>query len=113
LEDRLVSCRDAVVRRSGQHQAALKRSFEGKRVILKIDMPATKAGVDVWPGRDMPVDFPRVTKGIKANGTAITAGENQMVTEVPLVKNHIEFHPGGGGYAIRSCRSCSSPRAKN
>jgi hypothetical protein len=81
-----------------QDQKSLRMAFEGKRVILKIDMPATNSGVDVWPGRDMPVKFPDVAKLIKANGIAIRAGEEQMVTKVHLVRNHIEFQLGGGGY---------------
>ena len=81
-----------------QDEVALKKAFEGRRVILKIDMPATKDGVDVWPARELPVDFSQVAKRIKSNGVAIRAGEEQMVTKVHLVRNHIEFQLGGGGY---------------
>jgi len=81
-----------------QDETALKKAFEGKRVILKIDMPATKDGVDVWPARELPVDFSQVAKRIKGNGIAISIGEEQMVTKVHLVKNYIEFQLGGGGY---------------
>lgn len=82
----------------GQDETALRKAFEGKRVIVKIDMPATSAGVDVWPGRDIPVEFPKVAELIKANGVAIRAGDEQMITKVHLVKNNIEFQLGGGGY---------------
>jgi hypothetical protein len=81
-----------------QDETALKRAFEGKRVILRIDMPATKDGVDVWPARELPVDFSQVANRIRGNGIAIRAGEEQMVTKVHLVRNHIEFQLGGGGY---------------
>lgn len=81
-----------------QDEKALRKAFEGKRVVLKIDMPATSSGVAVWPERDLPVEFPRVAELIKANGIAIRAGEEQVVTKVHLVKDHIEFHLGGGGY---------------
>lgn len=85
-----------------QNEKALKKAFEGKRVVLKIDMPATNSGVDVWPERDLPVRFPEVAKAIKANGIAIRAGEEEMVTKVHVVKNHIEFQLGGGGYGTFS-----------
>jgi hypothetical protein len=81
-----------------QDETALKQAFEGKRVILKIDMPATSKGVDVWPERDLPVEFSDVANRLKSNGIAIRTGEEQMITKVHLVKNHIEFHLGGGGY---------------
>lgn len=81
-----------------QDEIALRKAFEGKRVILKIDMPATSEGVDVWPGRDIPVEFPTVAARIKANGVAIRTGEEQMITKVALVRDHIEFQLGGGGY---------------
>ncbi len=83
---------------SAQDETALKKAFEGKRVILKIDLPATTKGVDVWPEREIPVEFPQVAERIKSNGIAIGTGEEQMITKVHLVRNHIEFHIGGGGY---------------
>lgn len=81
-----------------QDETALRKAFEGKRVVLKIDMPATSEGVDVWPGREIPVEFPTVAARIKASGVAVRTGEEQMITKVALVRDHIEFHLGGGGY---------------
>jgi len=85
-----------------QDETALKKAFEGRRVILKIEMPATSEGVDVWPGREIPVEFPKVAARIKANGVAIRAGDEQMITKVHVVRNHIEFQLGGGGYGTFS-----------
>jgi hypothetical protein len=64
-----------------QDETALKQAFEGKRVILKIDMPATSKGVDVWPERDLPVEFSDVANRLKSNGIAIRTGEAQMITK--------------------------------
>jgi len=83
---------------AAQDETALRKAFEGKRVILRIDMPATSQGVDVWPGRDIPVEFPKVAERIKAHGVAIRTGEEQMITKVHVVRNLIEFQVGGGGY---------------
>jgi hypothetical protein len=54
--------------------------------------------MDVWPARDQPVAFPRVASLIKRHGTGIRSGESQMVTKIRLLKDHIEFQLGGGGY---------------
>jgi len=85
-----------------QDEKALRKAFEGKRVILKIEMPATSAGVDVWPERDLPVEFPTIAERIKANGVAIQRGEEQTITKIHLVRNYIEFQLGGGGYGTFS-----------
>lgn len=79
-------------------EATMRKAFEGKRVLLKVDMPATSTGIDVWPARDQPVAFPKVASLIKNHGTGIRAGESQMVTKIRLLKDHIEFQLGGGGY---------------
>ena len=45
-----------------QNEAALRRTFEGTSVVVRIDMPGTSSGVNVHPGSDMPVDFPDVAE---------------------------------------------------
>jgi hypothetical protein len=82
-----------------QNEATLRQAFEGKVVTVKIDMPATQKGVDVYPLDPMPVNFRDVAQRLKDNSTALKIGQQVMVTKV-LVKNnsHIEFQLGGGGY---------------
>jgi hypothetical protein len=63
-----------------QSEDQLKRYFEGKRVTLKIAMPGTEDGVDVYPGTDQPLDYPRYAGRLKDHGTAIRAGEDAMIT---------------------------------
>ena len=82
-----------------QNEAVLRQAFEGKIVAVKIDMPATQRGVDVYPLDQMPVDFREVAQRLKDNSTALKIGEQVMVTKVTVKKNsHIEFQLGGGGY---------------
>ncbi len=81
-----------------QSEEALKQFFEGKMVELKIDMPATKDGVDVYPRRNPPVDFSEYGERLKRHGTAIKAGDPIMITKVDAKKKHLEFQLGGGGY---------------
>ena len=82
-----------------QNEAILRQAFEGKVVSVKIDMPATQKGVDVYPLDQMPVNFRDVAQRLKENSTALRIGQPVMVTKV-LVKGttHIEFQLGGGGY---------------
>jgi hypothetical protein len=82
-----------------QNEGVLRQAFEGKVVTVKIDMPATQKGVDVYPLDQMPVNFREVAQRLKENSTALKIGQQVMVTKV-LVKgnSHIEFQLGGGGY---------------
>lgn len=90
-----------IVSRSGwaQNEAMLRQAFEGKVVAVKIDMPATSRGVDVYPLDAMPVNFREVAERLKDNSTALKIGQQVMVTKVVVKSNsHIEFQLGGGGY---------------
>src|SRR6476469_4800387 len=42
---------------SAQGEAELKDFFEGKSVRVKIDMPATQEGIDVYPDARRAIDF--------------------------------------------------------
>jgi hypothetical protein len=82
-----------------QTEAALRQAFEGNVVAVKIDMPATQRGVDLYPLDPMPIDFREVAQRLKDNSTALRIGQQVMVTKVVVKKNsHIEFQLGGGGY---------------
>lgn len=84
---------------AAQNETVLRQAFEGKVVAVKIDMPATSKGVDVYPLEPMPVDFREVAQRLKDNATALRIGQQVMVTKVLVKKNsHIEFQLGGGGY---------------
>ncbi len=81
-----------------QSEAALKQALEGQTMVLRIDMPATQLGVDVYPTRPQPVDFGGLARRTKEYGTAIHQGESQIITTIKLKRDHIEVHLGGGGY---------------
>jgi len=82
-----------------QNEAVLRQAFEGKVVAVKIDMPATQQGVDVYPLDQIPIDFREVAQRLKDNSTSLRIGQQVMVTKVVVKKNsHIEFQLGGGGY---------------
>ena len=82
-----------------QNEAVLRQAFEGKVVTVKIDMPATSKGIDVYPLEPMAVDFREVAQRLKDNSTSLRIGQQVMITKVFVKKNsHIEFQLGGGGY---------------
>jgi hypothetical protein len=82
-----------------QNETVLRQAFEGKVVSVKIDMPATSRGVDVYPLDPMAVDFREVAQRLKDNSTSLRIGQQVMITKVLVKKNsHIEFQLGGGGY---------------
>ena len=81
-----------------QTEERLRAFFEGKTVVVKIDMPGTEDGVDVYPQRVQPIVFPDLAKRLKQFGTAVHGGDAALVTKVKVKKDLIEFQLGGGGY---------------
>ncbi|MFN7924055.1 MAG: hypothetical protein U0Q16_28390 [Bryobacteraceae bacterium] len=81
-----------------QSEEALKRYFEGKQVRLKIDMPGTHHGADVYFRRDPPFDFKTYSQRMKNFGRALADGDVTRVTGVRVKSKNIEFQLGGGGY---------------
>ena len=79
-------------------EAQIQSFFEGKSVVVKMEMPGSDDGVDVYPGRPQPVDFSRHAARLKQFGTSIKRGDAVLTTKVKVKKDLIEFHLGGGGY---------------
>ncbi len=87
------------VRADAQNEAALRAAFEGKTITVKVDMPATSRGIDLFPDEAMPVDWREMANRMKDNGTALRIGQTVMITKVIVKKDsHIELQLGGGGY---------------
>ena len=83
---------------AAQSEERLRSFFEGSSVRVKLEMPGTSEGVDVYPERSQPIDFPRHAGRLKRYGTSIRRGEEVLVTKIRLKKDLIEFQLGGGGY---------------
>lgn len=81
-----------------QSELALRTAFEGKTVTVKLDMPGTSKGVDVYPLEATPVNFREVADRTKDFAIALKMGQQVMVTKLVVKKDHIEFQLGGGGY---------------
>jgi hypothetical protein len=85
---------------AAQSEAALKQYFEGRKVMVKIDLPATKDGadVDVFPTGRVQMDYKSYGNRLKTYGTSLHDGDGVLVTLVKVKKSQIEFQLGGGGY---------------
>ncbi len=91
-----------------QSEAELRQYFEGQRVTLKLALPGTEEGVDVYPGTPRPLDYPRYAERLKKNGTAIGVGDGAMITKIRVKSKHIEFQLDGGGYGTMSDETSTS-----
>ncbi len=85
---------------AAQSEATLKQYFEGRKVVAKINLPATKDGadVDVFPTGRVQMDYKSYGNRLKTFGVALHDGDSVLVTLVKVKKNQIEFQLGGGGY---------------
>ena len=91
-----------------QSEAALKEYFEGRTVTVKLAMPGTEDGVDIYPIESRPLDYTRYADRLKDYGTAIKAGEEVMVTKIRVKSKLIEFQLGGGGYGTMGDETSSN-----
>jgi hypothetical protein len=91
-----------------QSEAVLRDYFEGRTVKVKIAMPGTEDGVDVYPGAAKPLDFPRHANRLKDNGTALRAGDEALVTKIKVKSKLIEFQLDGGGYGTMGDETSSN-----
>lgn len=79
-------------------QDPLASAFEARRVIVRIDMPGTNDGIDLYPEREQPLDLKSYQHRLKQFPLAVRNGDSIMVTKVKRKDKTIEFHLGGGGF---------------
>ena len=87
-----------VIPLAAQSEPALREYFEGKTVTVRQAMPGTEEGVDIYPGTDKPLDYPKYAGRLKEHGTALRSGQSALVTKIKVKSKHIEFQLDGGGY---------------
>jgi hypothetical protein len=81
-----------------QDAQSLSQFFEGKQVVVKIDMPGSQQGIDVYPQKDNMLDAKSYGKRMKNFPIALHNGDVVMVTMVKVKDKLIEFQLGGGGF---------------
>lgn len=103
----------AVISVSAQSEGDLKQYFEGRNVTLKLDMPATKDGVNVYPEREQPLNYGEYANRLKRHGISVRRGDMIMITKVKVKDKHIELQLGGGGYGTVGDETDSSANASS
>jgi hypothetical protein len=93
---------------AAQNPDALSPYFEGKQVTVKIDMPGTQKGVDIYPNRQPPLDAKSYGDRLKQFGVSLRNGDTVMVTKVKVNKDNVEFQLGGGGFGTAMDNSDTS-----
>lgn len=81
---------------SAQAQSArdLQTFFEGKQVTLRIDMPRTTSGVNVYPERAQALDYREYSERLKAHGVALQGGSCAQISQLKVKSNHLELQLG-------------------
>lgn len=82
--------------------AALKKAFEGREVMVLLDMPASHKGVDLYLQQEPEIRFQEYAQRTKDFGIALRKEDRVMITLVKVNKKNIEIHLGGGGYGTFS-----------
>jgi hypothetical protein len=85
-----------------QSEEALRQYFEGKRVVVHQDMPATQLGADVTVDRNGAgkMAFDAYSRNLRNFGVSVPNGATAMVTKVKVKGDMIEFQLDGGGYGV-------------
>ena len=83
---------------AAQNQAALEKAFEGREVVVLMDMPASHTGVDLYLQREPEIEYGEYARRMKAYGVALRKEDRVMITTIKVNKKNIEIHLGGGGY---------------
>lgn len=92
-----------------QSEGHLRQGLEGTYVVLKMDMPATKEGVNLRADRLPRIERKKYDRKLARYGTSIHEGEAVHVTLIKVKKKMIEFQLGGGGYGSQYVRRKSHP----
>lgn len=85
---------------AAQSESALKASFEGQRVRVRQDLPASSDGLDVhiFPSGQIRPDWDSCSKRLRDFGAALREGDTVLVTKLKIKGGTLEFQLGGGGY---------------
>jgi len=81
-----------------QNAAALKKAFEGREVMVLLDMPASHKGVDLHLQQEPEMNFSEYAERTKDFGVSLRKEDRVMITLIKVNKKNIEIHLGGGGY---------------
>jgi hypothetical protein len=75
---------------AAQSESALKAYFEGKQVTLRIAIPQTSRGVDIYPERALSLDVKEYTERLNESGALLNRGERRSIRTIEFHSNRIE-----------------------
>ncbi len=81
-----------------QSESFLKEKYEGERVEVLIEMPASSEGIDIYADHSRKMDFEDYSSRIKKYGIGLYPGDVIMITKIKKKAKHIEFQLAGGGF---------------
>jgi hypothetical protein len=82
---------------SAQSEKDLKQFFEGKTVTLRLDLPATKEGVNIYPERSQAFDYKEYEDRLKQHGAFVRGFEVVTITKLDFKGKYIELQVAGYG----------------
>jgi len=82
---------------TAQSAGVLRGTLVGRKVVMKIAMPATFRGVDLRVGTNEFIDTAEVLARHEKYGTSMVAGDVVTITDVVVKGDLIELHVNGGG----------------
>ena len=80
-----------------QSATDLEQFFTGKTVTMRIDLPATREGINVYPERSEPFDYPEYEKRMERHGALVRGFEVVTISELNVNGNQIEVRVAGFG----------------
>jgi hypothetical protein len=91
----------ATVSVHGQSEAALREYFQGMNVTAKADLPAGKAGVDIYPDAAPAINKAQLDKQVRRFGVAFRRYDAITIKDVKVTARDIEveFGPNESGTA--------------
>lgn len=80
----------SVTTASAQSEHTLNRYFEGKQITLRIAIPRTRRGVDVYPERAQPLDIGDYTRRLSESGALYNRGEKPSIKRLEVHSDRIK-----------------------
>jgi len=81
-----------------QNEDALRQYFEGRTVVVRIEMPASSKGVDIHPESPQPLDAKELGERLGYYGVVLRPGDQAPVTRIKVKDDLIEVQLAGGGW---------------
>ena len=78
----------------GQSIRDLQNFFEGKQITVRIDMPRTSSGVNVYPEGSQGLNYEEYSQRLRTNGIALQRGSQVEIRSVRVKAKHFEVQLG-------------------